>query len=128
MHGHGLGAAQKVEHYEISEYGTAHCLARQIGEREDVHLLYASCALVKGYAESPRLHGLEHRDQMRSVDAGQSTSAESLHNLKIRSFTFRTAEFGKEFQTRLRRPTRFAGWALCSSSPGYKMKDQGDHR
>jgi Mn-containing catalase len=29
-----IGAAQKVEHYEISGYGTARCLARQIGERE----------------------------------------------------------------------------------------------
>jgi Mn-containing catalase len=29
-----IAAAQKVEHYEISGYGTARCLARQIGERE----------------------------------------------------------------------------------------------
>jgi len=34
-----IGAAQKVEHYEISGYGTAHCLARQIGEREVASLL-----------------------------------------------------------------------------------------
>src|SRR6202046_315660 len=34
-----IGAAQKVEHYEISGYGTAHCLARQIGEREVATLL-----------------------------------------------------------------------------------------
>ena len=33
-----IGTAQKVEHYEISGYGTARCLARQIGERE-VHAL-----------------------------------------------------------------------------------------
>ena len=33
-----IGAAQKVEHYEISAYGTARCLALQIGER-DVHAL-----------------------------------------------------------------------------------------
>jgi Mn-containing catalase len=26
-----IAAAQKVEHYEISGYGTARCLARQIG-------------------------------------------------------------------------------------------------
>jgi Mn-containing catalase len=29
-----IAAAQKVEHYEISGYGTARCLAKQIGERE----------------------------------------------------------------------------------------------
>jgi Mn-containing catalase len=34
-----IGAAQKVEHYEISGYGTARCLARQIGERQVVTLL-----------------------------------------------------------------------------------------
>jgi len=34
-----IGAAQKVEHYEISGYGTARCLARQIGEREIATLL-----------------------------------------------------------------------------------------
>jgi Mn-containing catalase len=34
-----IGAAQKVEHYEISGYGTTRCLARQIGEREVATLL-----------------------------------------------------------------------------------------
>jgi Mn-containing catalase len=34
-----IGAAQKVEHYEISSYGTARTLARQIGEREVSTLL-----------------------------------------------------------------------------------------
>jgi Mn-containing catalase len=34
-----IGAAQKVEHYEISGYGTARCLARQLGEREVATLL-----------------------------------------------------------------------------------------
>lgn len=34
-----IAAAQKVEHYEISGYGTARCLARQIGEREVAKLL-----------------------------------------------------------------------------------------
>lgn len=34
-----IAAAQKVEHYEISAYGTARCLARQIGEREVERLL-----------------------------------------------------------------------------------------
>ena len=34
-----IGAAQKVEHYEISGYGTARCLARQIGEREIATML-----------------------------------------------------------------------------------------
>ncbi|HZQ17654.1 MAG TPA: ferritin-like domain-containing protein [Terriglobales bacterium] len=34
-----IAAAQKVEHYEISGYGTARCLARQIGEREVSKLL-----------------------------------------------------------------------------------------
>ena len=34
-----IAAAQKVEHYEISGYGNARCLARQIGEREVAQLL-----------------------------------------------------------------------------------------
>ena len=34
-----IGAAQKVEHYEISGYGTARCLARQVGELEVSTLL-----------------------------------------------------------------------------------------
>jgi Mn-containing catalase len=34
-----IGAAQKVEHYEIAAYGTARALARQIGEREVATLL-----------------------------------------------------------------------------------------
>lgn len=34
-----IGAAQKAEHYEIAGYGTARCLARQIGEREVAKLL-----------------------------------------------------------------------------------------
>lgn len=34
-----IAAAQKVEHYEISGYGNARCLARQLGEREVGKLL-----------------------------------------------------------------------------------------
>ena len=34
-----IASAQKVEHYEISGYGTARCLARQLGEREVAMLL-----------------------------------------------------------------------------------------
>src|SRR3981081_551548 len=34
-----IAAAQKVEHYEISGYGTARSLARQIGERDVATLL-----------------------------------------------------------------------------------------
>jgi Uncharacterized protein conserved in bacteria len=34
-----IAAAQKVEHYEISGYGTARCLAKQLGEREVAKLL-----------------------------------------------------------------------------------------
>src|SRR6202012_1587946 len=34
-----IAAAQRVEHYEISGYGNARCLARQLGEREVAQLL-----------------------------------------------------------------------------------------
>ena len=34
-----IAAGQKVEHYEISGYGSARCLAKQIGEREVAKLL-----------------------------------------------------------------------------------------
>ena len=34
-----IGAAQKVEHYEITAYGTARCLAKHLGERKVAKLL-----------------------------------------------------------------------------------------
>lgn len=34
-----IAAAQKAEHYEISAYGTAHYLARQLGERDVAKIL-----------------------------------------------------------------------------------------
>jgi len=34
-----IAAAQKVEHYEISAYGTARCLAKQLGQVESAKLL-----------------------------------------------------------------------------------------
>jgi ferritin-like metal-binding protein YciE len=34
-----IGAAQRVEHYEIAGYGTAACLARQLGHQEIAELL-----------------------------------------------------------------------------------------
>ena len=34
-----IAAAQKVEHYEISGYGSAKCLAKQLGERDVARLL-----------------------------------------------------------------------------------------
>ena len=34
-----IGAAQRVEHYEIAGYGTAACLARQLGHDEAAELL-----------------------------------------------------------------------------------------
>jgi Mn-containing catalase len=34
-----IATAQKVEHYEISGYGTARCLAQQLGERQVAKLL-----------------------------------------------------------------------------------------
>lgn len=34
-----IGAAQRVEHYEMAGYGTARALARQLGEHEAVRLL-----------------------------------------------------------------------------------------
>ena len=34
-----IASAQKVEHYEISGYGTARCLAKQLGERQVAKLL-----------------------------------------------------------------------------------------
>ncbi len=34
-----IAAAQKVEHYEISAYGNAHCLARQVGQLDVAKLL-----------------------------------------------------------------------------------------
>ena len=37
--GTGKAAAQRVEHYEIAAYGTATCLARQIGEVDSARLL-----------------------------------------------------------------------------------------
>jgi Mn-containing catalase len=39
-----IGAAQRVEHYEIAAYGTARAIAEQIHQREIVKLLSATLA------------------------------------------------------------------------------------
>jgi Mn-containing catalase len=70
-----IAAAQKVEHYEISGYGTARCLAKQIGEREVATLLShtlgeeeASDFLLTAVAESLL-------QQAVSVEFGNGTKA-----------------------------------------------------
>ena len=39
-----IGAAQRVEHYEIAAYGTAHAFAKTVGEDEIAELLEATLA------------------------------------------------------------------------------------
>jgi ferritin-like metal-binding protein YciE len=40
-----IGAAQRVEHYEIAAYGTAHAFAKELGESRHVSLLEATLSV-----------------------------------------------------------------------------------
>jgi Mn-containing catalase len=71
-----IAAAQRVEHYEISAYGTAKCLARQAGENECAKLLSHSLGeeesadfLLTALAE-PILQQLSIEDMGGGVDLG----------------------------------------------------------
>src|SRR6202046_873474 len=70
-----IGAAQKVEHYEISGYGTARCLAKQVGEREVATLL--SHTLGEEEAADFILTDLSKplMQQAMSVEVGNGTKA-----------------------------------------------------
>ena len=70
-----VGAAQKVEHYEISGYGTARCLARQLNEPKIAKLL----SLTLGEEESTDFLLTELSkpllEQMVSAEMGNGTRA-----------------------------------------------------
>jgi Mn-containing catalase len=70
-----IAAAQKVEHYEISGYGTARCLAKQVGEREVATLL--SHTLGEEEAADFLLTDLAKplMQQAMSVEVGNGTKA-----------------------------------------------------
>lgn len=72
-----IAAAQKVEHYEISAYGTARCLARQLGEREVAKLLSHTLGeeeradFLLSELAKPLLHDatLEENEQTQTIKA-----------------------------------------------------------
>jgi len=70
-----IAAAQKVEHYEISGYGTARCLAKQLGERKVAKLL--SCTLGEEESADFILTDLSQPlvQQALSVEIGNGTKA-----------------------------------------------------
>ena len=70
-----IAAAQKVEHYEISGYGTARCLAKQVGEREVATLI--SHTLGEEEAADFLLTDLSKplMQQAMSVEVGNGTKA-----------------------------------------------------
>ncbi len=70
-----IASAQKVEHYEISAYGTARCLAKQVGEREVATLL--SHTLGEEEAADFILTDLSSplMQQAMSVEVGNGTKA-----------------------------------------------------
>jgi Mn-containing catalase len=70
-----IAAAQRVEHYEISAYGTARCLARQIGEREVAQLLSHTLGEEEGTDFLLTTITQPILQQATSVDFGDGTKA-----------------------------------------------------
>jgi Mn-containing catalase len=70
-----IAAAQKVEHYEISGYGNARCLARQIGEREVAQLLSHTMGEEEGADFLLTSITQPILQQATSVDFGDGTKA-----------------------------------------------------
>lgn len=70
-----IGAAQKIEHYEISSYGTLLAYAKQLGDQQALRLLRTS--LDEEYATDKKLTALA--ENMVNADASQ-TSADSNYN------------------------------------------------
>jgi Mn-containing catalase len=70
-----IAAAQKVEHYEISAYGTARCLAKQIGQREVALLLSHTLGEEKGADFLLTAITQPLLQQATSVEIGNGTKA-----------------------------------------------------
>jgi Mn-containing catalase len=68
-----IAAAQKVEHYEISGYGTARSLARQVGERDVATLL----AYTLGEEESSDYALTELTKPLMQQTSSEEAAAES---------------------------------------------------
>jgi len=75
-----IAAAQRVEHYEISAYGTARALARQLGEYECARLLTQS--LGEEESTDAQLTTLANPllQQLTLDDAGASVNLESVNS------------------------------------------------
>jgi ferritin-like metal-binding protein YciE len=70
-----IGAAQRVEHYEMAGYGTARAFAEQLGEKKVVELLQATLDEEGGANKKlTDISGIVNRAAL-SIDAGQYVAA-----------------------------------------------------
>ena len=73
-----IGAAQRVEHYEIAGYGTARAIAELLGENEHVSLLNQT--LEEEKRADQKLTDLSQDINSKAVQGGASTSTRSREN------------------------------------------------
>ena len=81
-----IASAQKVEHYEISAYGSARALAEQLGHTEAVALLQAT--LDEESAADEKLTGIA-QDEVMPTAAEQELEQQSVENDNTQSVTRR---------------------------------------
>lgn len=70
-----IGAAQRVEHYEIAAYGTARAFAEHLGLTDVVELLQAT--LDEESAADEKLSGLSLEEILPATDAGEESEEDA---------------------------------------------------
>jgi ferritin-like metal-binding protein YciE len=73
-----IGAAQRVEHYEIAGYGTVRALAQLLGENEHVSLIEETLNEEKG--ADRLLNQLSEEVNSSALESGAERDAASAHN------------------------------------------------
>ena len=78
-----IGAAQRVEHYEMAGYGTARALAELLGENEHVSLLDQT--LEEEKATDQKLTELSEQINPKAMEGGEETGAEPSQPTRTKS-------------------------------------------
>lgn len=86
-----IGAAQKIEHYEISSYGTLLAYAKQLGDQQALRLLRTS--LDEEYAADKKLTALA--ENMVNADASQTSSSSDANYNSYSNSSYRNTSYGQ---------------------------------
>jgi ferritin-like metal-binding protein YciE/gas vesicle protein len=86
-----IGAAQKIEHYEISSYGTLLAYAKQLGDQQALRLLRTS--LDEEYAADKKLTALA--ETTVNADAGQNASSSDANYNSYSNASYRNSAYGQ---------------------------------